>query len=697
MDTINKLHSEEDFSSDRKYQTSSNNMTNTIQNILNNHFQQLNTNKTNNIPKKRVINSIDSKTIQKNIKGQTSFIQKLDSNKIPKASPYTFKYFYNIANRRKQLFNSSLGSNSIKEKNHMESNFINLSKNANIYTKNAEYIQNKKMLLFDKNDFDNYKYKPDRANIFDMTNIPQSRNRNSTLYKTTIFRGGKLYFKKKENNKNSDKIKHIDKIKNFKNNVKNKFYENMPIDNMIEFIDQNKEKLFQVIRRKNIVFGDDSKEKEKKAYKPYDSLYKKLMTKKDEILDTLINNNINEYNKNKILIPLQNHQRSVSNFNNSSVMNPQNSSIDSNYLNNSTNKLNNSTYKLNNSTIKLNSSNNNKFNNSSKNITNLSGYSNLLSKRNKDGIPVIFPIVCSTFAKCNSVSQSSRYQNIMDNFIKIKTLIENDKSLGKDNEFEYIKEFLINKQIDQKHITPNNLINFSKFLKCEKLPIDLNKSLKDNIIIALYYDENKYKFYSQINYNEKADYSKTINKYYKNKLLLPHNKKRNNHKSLDMDLSRQKKLYNKEEYNSDYELNNELKKELFLIENEIQNKQNIIKQVEKNINLSPLYYNYYNNIRNKNKNQKKNKSIELRLASTQEINKSKFIKSLKGKKKLNINGNIYDSNERLYYSWYRDKNKGNINNFVKKSKLTEFVMYNRTKEKIMYGNFDDFFRNNSIE
>ncbi len=39
----------------------------------------------------------------------------------------------------------------------------------------------------------------------------------------------------------------------------------------------------------------------------------------------------------------------------------------------------------------------------------------------------------------------------MNNFIKIKTLIENDKELGKNNEFEYIKEFLI-KKIDQKYI-----------------------------------------------------------------------------------------------------------------------------------------------------------------------------------------------------------------------------------------------------
>ena len=50
-------------------------------------------------------------------------------------------------------------------------------------------------------------------------------------------------------------------------------------------------------------------------------------------------------------------------------------------------------------------------------------------------------------------------------------------------------------------------------------------------------------------------------------------------------------------------------------------------------------------------------------------------------------GNTFDSNERLYYSWYRDKKKGDINNFVKKVKLTEFIMYNKTKEKILNDKF----------
>jgi hypothetical protein len=160
-----------------------------------------------------------------------------------KTSPYTFKYFYNTSKRIKAFSNSSLRINSIKEKNNMESNFISLSKNANIYTKNADYIQNKKMLLFDKNDFDNKQYKPDRANIFNMTNIPENLNKNSTLNKTTLFRGGKLYLNKGQMDKDSDKMK------KFRKNVKNKFYENMPINNMIEFIEQNKENLFPKIAK----------------------------------------------------------------------------------------------------------------------------------------------------------------------------------------------------------------------------------------------------------------------------------------------------------------------------------------------------------------------------------------------------------------------------------------------------------------
>ena len=691
MDSTNKLQSEEDLNSDRKYQTSSNNMSNTYQNIVNhnsnNKFNSMTVYKQSDIPKINMknirkigkSNPMKTRMPKKNMKSQTSFVEKLPQpNRAYKTSPYTFKYFCNMANKKKSLYNSSLGINSIKENHDMESNFVNLSKNANMYTSNAEYIQNKKMLLFDKTNYDDSKYKPDRANIFDMTNIPIRPNKNSTLYKTTMFRGGKLYFEKKLDNVNKAKLR---------KKVKDKFYENMPIDNMIKFIAQNKENLFPKISKKSSIISDDSQENISKNDSQYNSLYKKLMSKRDEIFDNLLNNNINK--NNKIIIRHNPHQRNISNLNanNSSTLNPQNNSIDTN-----TNFFNNSSFnKINNSS--------NKFNNSSKNISNFSTTTNLLSKKNNDGIPILFPMVCSTFAKCNSMSQSSRYNNIMENFIKVKTFIENDKLMGKENEFDYIREFLMNKKIDKKHMSIENLRNFSNFLKNEEIPIDLNKSLKENILIGLYYDGKKSKFNSLIT-NNKDDYSpKRSHKYYRNKILLNNrinyklNKKENNFKSLILDLPRQSKLHENDEDKNDYKLKDELQQEINIIENEIQDKQNIIKQVEKKLHLTPLYYNYYNNLKiSKLNNEKKGaKSIELRLASRQEANKSNISSNISKKesneKKLITNGNIYDSNERLYYSWYRDKKKGDINNFRNKIKLTEFIMYNKTKEKIINEKF----------
>ena len=64
----------------------------------------------------------------------------------------------------------------------------------------------------------------------------------------------------------------------FKKNFKNKFYENKPIDNMIAFIEQNKEKLFLKITKKFIIIGDQSQEKAPNII-PYNFLYKKIISK----------------------------------------------------------------------------------------------------------------------------------------------------------------------------------------------------------------------------------------------------------------------------------------------------------------------------------------------------------------------------------------------------------------------------------
>ena len=39
-------------------------------------------------------------------------------------------------------------------------------------------------------------------------------------------------------------------------------------------------------------------------------------------------------------------------------------------------------------------------------------------------------------------------------------------------------------------------------------------------------------------------------------------------------------------------------------------------------------------------------------------------------------------NERLYYTWYKNKNEKDLNNFRQQSKLTELYFYNKTKEDI---------------
>jgi len=650
METLNIFHSEE--TSEVNNQTSNrNNISKAIQNILNdkkaiNQSYNNDDDKVNEKSSKKnyLLNKINSK------KSQTKSVEK-EKNNFHKTSPYTFKYFYKTKNGR-HFHNSS----SLKNKNFIKSNFINLTKDANIYTSNADYIKNKKIILFDED-----KSNKDNKESKDLPK--QMINKKFTLYKTTMFRGGKLIGDKNEEkeketiNKKSDKSMRYYKI-NKKNKFHNKF-KDMPIDNMINFIEQNKENLFP---KKKIIIDYDSLKKEK--FIPHYSLYEQIMFKKDKIFDDLKKNINNENNNNS--------SKRIS-YNNSSYFN----------------------YNHNNSTINNSFDANCSLNNSdiSKNINNLSGYSKLLSKKGKDGIPIIFPIIySSSFGKFNSNSQSSRYQTIMDNFMKLKTLIDNEKSFGKNNEFDYIKEFLINKKIDKQYINSNNITNFSNFLNYENLPIDLDKSLKENILLALNFNKEK-----KMKIKNKRLFSPIFNKnkFYRSKSSFFNDIKNNNYNnenssSLILDLSKQKKLFKKDEEKNDNILKKELKEEINMIEEEIKNKQEKINDVEKNLNLIPFYNNYY---KKKKINNKRNESIELRLASMKEINKSKLMKNddeEKGKKK---SSNLFDANERLYYTWYRGIKKGDIKNFMKKTKLTEFIMFNKTREKLLYNKIDEIISN----
>ena len=192
-----------------------------------------------------------------------------EEQKIPKISPYTFKYFCNTANKNR--FSRALSTNTtIKKTNqNLESNFMKLTKDSNIYTANAEYIQNKKLLLFNKYNFEDNKYKPNRANLFDMTSIPNSKSKNNTLYKTTYFRGGRMFFF--DNQKNPT----INESKSNKNIIINKKppyiqdLEKYELKTQNEFYKRNKE--YKYI---------DNTYQNKKRHPPSNSLYKDLTSKK---------------------------------------------------------------------------------------------------------------------------------------------------------------------------------------------------------------------------------------------------------------------------------------------------------------------------------------------------------------------------------------------------------------------------------
>lgn len=216
-----------------------------------------------------------------------------------------------------------------------------------------------------------------------------------------------------------------------------------------------------------------------------------------------------------------------------------------------------------------------------------------------------------------------------------------------------------------------NLNNFYNFLKEKIFPLDLTKSMKENILLALEFDKNKHK---QKNVEHKNIFMKKISpreliqKQYKNNKNNPKQKRGCKLLPLMVDLERQSKINNRENLimSDRISVRNELKKELDEIKNEVLNKQQIIQNIQ-------------------------NENLERRI----ECKSQDGINEEKGQKIINekLKEKLFDSNERLYYTWYKNKNSYDLKNFIKKSKLTELYFYNRTKEKIKQDDLEQKFFN----
>jgi hypothetical protein len=198
-----------------------------------------------------------------------------------KADPISY---INIQNLNKEKIIQKSQSNptiNIPQNMNMESNFMKLSKEANIYTSNAKYIQNKKVLLFDKFNYDNNEYVPDRAKLFDMTRMPKIAKKDSFIFKTTKFRVGHFINTRKENNI-------ID------SGIKNEFYNRSLLDFNYRNADINKNNLnYNDYSNQNSFIRNSAKSNTQNSYidnsiqkykrhPPSDTFYKELMNKKNE-------------------------------------------------------------------------------------------------------------------------------------------------------------------------------------------------------------------------------------------------------------------------------------------------------------------------------------------------------------------------------------------------------------------------------
>ena len=554
--------------------------------------------------------------------------ENININAYKKADPISYK---NIQSSNKEKIMHKSQSNPTINKPqemNMESNFMKLSKDANIYTSNAQYIQNKKVLLFDKFNYDNNEYIPDRAKLFDMTRMPKIAKKDSFVFKTTKFRVGHFINNKKDNNV-------------YDSGIKNEFSNRSLLDFNYRNVDINKNNLSyneynsqtSLIRNPEKLttqnsYIDNSYQKFKR-HPPSDTFYKELMSKKNETYEQYFKSP-NKEKENEKEKEINIEEYADSNLINVDVNDKEMQGFLQPYYKNKTIKKKPEVKRL--YYKQMLKSNKNELN----------GYSVLLSKKkNNMGQPLYFPKIFSSNINFDNYSQKERFEKISESFAGLKNLIENFKKKGELDELDFIYDYALSKNIDKNILTIKNLNNFYNFLHEKQMPLDSKKSLKENIILALNYDANLN------NYEEKNkklklklnNKDKVSNRIFIEAKSVKNKKKINDRKEvkLMLDLNLQKRVSTKDSFSVDNKINtrDELKKEIENIKNEVLNKQKIIENVR--------------NINDKTKNYEK----------------------------------VFDSNERLYYTWFKNQQAKDINNYRKKSKLTELYYYNKTKEEII--------------
>jgi hypothetical protein len=160
-----------------------------------------NINKPRNLKTKlmSILNSSKYKTIDSKKQSRND-----KNNKEVKVIPnFSFKNLYEIIKKNNLKKSASYTNITNKDNENIkyESNFMKLLRDSNIYTSNANYIKNKKMLIVDKYNYDNNRYKPDRIGLFDMSNFNNTKYKHKkTIYGHIYYNHNKYLPKSNENN-----------------------------------------------------------------------------------------------------------------------------------------------------------------------------------------------------------------------------------------------------------------------------------------------------------------------------------------------------------------------------------------------------------------------------------------------------------------------------------------------------------------
>ena len=282
-------------------------------------------------------------------------------------------------------------------------------------------------------------------------------------------------------------------------------------------------------------------------------------------------------------------------------------------------------------------------------------------RKNKDNLPLNFPLVSTSLNIYSSKSEKERYEKLLNEFGKLDYYLK----IYPNNKLQIIKDFLIKYHItDLNQYSKEQILNIENYVKQFSFFLEPNKDIKSILKDIL---DGKIKINK---FNKKKTY---ISPYYVNwKKKLDENKANKIDYYKNLDLIKQNKLYVEEKnYSKNYQnILNDLQLDI--------NQYN-----EKNLN-DIKKDNHFHNFNFVTSLKKPHPIESLKIVLTSK--KKKIQKIMLQKSKSQGKYSISKITNRLYYN--RIRKPLDMTQIQKNKKITEFAAYNIAKNNIFMNNIN---------